>query len=166
MWVILADKEIKEKLKNLHLSTLFKPKKESNKESKEYSPVSHNILVFQSMNSYMVQALIKKDDDYSFEIFSTPNNQFMRARVIEQYRKEDTHHHPFVCALKVNHGQELIQVDPNCNNAFYYKIPGKVGVDLVKGEVQMIKKVLGIDGEHRKLTEGVVPNLNLDFSNN
>lgn len=78
----------------------------------------------------------------------------MRTRVIEQFRKED--HHPFVCALKLNHGQELIQVDPACNNAFYYKISGKDG---------MVKKVLDVNGEHRRLEKGVIPSLNLDFSN-
>ena len=135
----------------------MKPKEgdKSKKESKPvYSPVSHNILVFQSMNFYMVQTLIKKDDGYSIEFYSTAGNQFMRQRVIEQYRKED--HHPFVRALHLNHGQEMIQVDPDCNNAFYYKIPGK-------GD--LVKKVLDINGVHRKLEKGIIPNLNLDFSN-
>ena len=93
---------------------------------------------------------------YQIEIFSSSGNQNMRYRVIETYRPEN--HHPFVRALKSNHGQELIQVDPDCNNVFYYK---KLG----QGE-GMIKKVLDINGKHRALEDSVIPSLNLDFSNN
>jgi len=66
-----------------------------------------------------------------------------------------------VRALKANHGQELIQVDPDCNNVFIYKKPGH---DNTRPNV--IKKVLDINGTHRRLEEGVIPSLNLDFTNN
>jgi len=90
-------------------------------------------------------------------MFSTEGNQSMRNRVIEKYRKAD--HHPFVCALKANHGQESIQVDPDCNNAFYYKIPAGAGT---------VRKVLDINGVHRSLEPADMkfPSLRLDFSNN
>jgi hypothetical protein len=63
-----------------------------------------------------------------------------------------------VRALKSNHGQELIQVDPECNNVFIYKKPGHPHMHAAAEEFQSenqfhdtCKKVLDINGTHRRL---------------